>query len=80
MSESPYYPGYEGWETFDALLAEVRAAHNVVWSGRPVYTNQFRTNTCLNKITPEEAAIILELDAGKHMLAAKDLNGSDIFY
>lgn len=79
MNETPYMPGYEGWEVFDNLPTEIRRAHDVVWTGNPHYTNQFRQRLCMNSITPSDAATILELDNGRYMLAASDLGHSHIF-
>ena len=69
----PYQPGYEGWEVFDSLPRDVRDAHNVVWSGYPHYTNQFRYATGMRDISIADAKAIVELDGGKHTLAASDI-------
>jgi hypothetical protein len=69
----PYQPGYEGWEVFDSLPREVRDAHNIVWTGYPRYSNQYRTSHLMRRVSPEDARAIVELDGGKHMLAADDV-------
>jgi hypothetical protein len=60
-----YQSGYSDWEAFDALPAEVRAAHNVIWTGY-VFN--------LQKLTQEDARAVLALDAGKNMLAVEDIS------
>ena len=77
MSDGPYMPGYEGWAVFDSLPKEVKAAHDVVWTGYPHYTNQFRTNLQMVNLSLDDARAIVELDGGKHLLAASDINGRD---
>ena len=70
---SVYQKGYEGWEVFDNLPREQRDAHNVVWSGYPHYTNQFRYATGMQNIPDADAKAITDLDGGKMMLAASDI-------
>jgi hypothetical protein len=80
MVDSPYMPGYEGWEVFDNLPSEIREAHNIVWTGNPHYTNQFRTNLCMRSLDKDTAQVIVELDGGRYMLAASDIStGACVF-
>lgn len=73
MTEPMYMPGYEAWEVFDALPIEVKMAHDIVWTGYPRYTNQFRTNIIITNITMDDAKAIIELDGGRHTLSASDI-------
>jgi hypothetical protein len=73
-SDSPYRHGYEGWEVFDALPIEVKQAHDIVWTGNPHYTNQYRQRLFMDNISMNEALAIIELDEGKYMLARKEID------
>lgn len=76
---SPYRNGYEGWSEFDNLPANIREAHNVVWTGHPHYTNQHHERTFMAKISPEDALAIVELDGSKNMLSSDELCGDMVF-
>jgi hypothetical protein len=79
-TNSPYYPGYEAWELYDALPTEVKRAHDVVWTGYSRFPNQFeRRWSTESYISPADAKVILELDAGKHTLSSEDLGFDMIF-
>jgi hypothetical protein len=79
MADSPYMPGYEGWELFDELPDIVKAAHNVVWTGRPIWANQFRTTLLMTNLSENDARAIVELDDGKMLLSSADCGVSDEF-
>lgn len=80
-TDSPYYPGYEAWELFDALPSEVKKAHDIVWTGYPRFSNQFeRRWSTESYVSTADAKAIIELDGGKYTLSPEDLGYDLVFY
>ena len=80
-SESPYYPGYEGWEHFDALPSDIKQAHHTVWTG-PIFTegygnNRNRYNSVNDRVSHQDATAIADLDGGRMTLWSGELCEAD---